>query len=56
MSTHEIEPTPTLGRSLEEPRDAVLARAVPLPPRGEMIIEGLTDQEEQLFLDAIAEA
>ena len=56
MSTHEVDPTRSLGRSLEESREALLARAVPLPPRGEMIIEGLTDDEEQSFLDAIAGA
>ena len=56
MSTHEIDPTRLLGRSLEESREAILARAVPLPPRGERIVEGLTDDEEQRFLDAISEA
>lgn len=37
-------------------REEVLARARPLPPYEEMIIEGLTDEEEEAFLRAIAEA
>ena len=56
MSTHEIDPTPLLGRSLEESREALLARAQPFPPYEDMIIDGLTDDEEKKFLDAIAEA
>jgi hypothetical protein len=37
-------------------REEVLARARPLPPYEEMIIEGLTDEEEEAFLRAIADA
>jgi hypothetical protein len=37
-------------------REEVLARAKPLPPYEDMIIEGLTDEEEEAFLHAIAEA
>ena len=37
-------------------REEVLARAKPLPPYRDMIIEGLTDKEEEAFLRAIAEA
>ncbi|MDQ3681139.1 MAG: hypothetical protein M3378_11510 [Actinomycetota bacterium] len=37
-------------------REEVLGRAKPLPPYEEMIIEGLTDEEEEAFLRAIAEA
>jgi len=36
-------------------REEVLARARPLPYE-DMIIEGLTDEEEEAFLRAIAEA
>ena len=37
-------------------REEVLARGKPFPPYEEMIIEGLTDAEEEAFLTAIAEA
>ena len=37
-------------------RDELLARAKPFPPYEEMVIEGLTDEEEEAFLKAIAEA
>lgn len=37
-------------------RDEVLARGKPIPPYEEMVIEGLTDEEEEAFLKAIAEA
>ncbi len=37
-------------------REELLSWAKPLPPYEEMIIEGLTDEEEEAFLKAIAEA
>lgn len=37
-------------------REEVLARGRPFPPYEEMVIEGLTDKEEEAFLNAIAEA
>lgn len=37
-------------------RDELFARARPFPPYEEMVIEGLTDEEEEAFLKAIAEA
>ena len=37
-------------------REEVLARGKPFPPYEEMIIEDLTDAEEEAFLTAIAEA
>jgi len=37
-------------------REEVLERGKPFPPYEEMIIEGLTDEEEAAFLKAIAEA
>jgi hypothetical protein len=37
-------------------REEGLARGKPFPPYEEMIIEGLTDEEEEAFLKAIAEA
>jgi hypothetical protein len=37
-------------------REELLARAKPFPRYEEMVIEGLTDEEEKVFLDAIAQA
>jgi hypothetical protein len=37
----------------EESVEEILAAARPLPLGGEMIIEDLTDEEEQAFYDAI---
>lgn len=44
----------------EEPRlptrEEVLSRGRPFPPYEDMVIDGLTDDEEEDFLKAIAEA
>ena len=56
MSTHEDHPNHVPGQSLEETRAKVLARGKPFPPYEEMVIEGLTDDEEEKFLAAIADA
>jgi hypothetical protein len=37
-------------------REEVLSRGRPFPPYEEMVIDGLTDDEEEEFLKAIAEA
>ena len=37
-------------------REEVLARAKPLPPRQEMLIEDLTEEESEAFWQAINEA
>lgn len=37
-------------------RAEVLARGKPFPPYEETVIDGLTDEEEDAFLKAIAEA
>lgn len=37
-------------------REEVLARGRPFPRYEDMVIEGLTDEEEEAFLKAIAEA
>jgi hypothetical protein len=37
-------------------REEVLARAKPLPPREEMLIEDLTEEESEAFWQAINEA
>jgi len=41
------------GASLERSREEVLAAARPLPPDEDALIEGLTDEEERIFTEAI---
>ena len=53
MSTQRAEPP---DRPRLPTREEVLAHGKPFPPYEEMIIEGLTDEEEEAFLKAIAEA
>ncbi len=40
-------------RSLELPVEELLRRARPLPPREEMVIDDLTEEEAEAFLDTI---
>jgi hypothetical protein len=49
------EPAPR-GASLERSKEEVLAAARPLPPHEEMMIEGLTADEERIFIEAIFDA
>lgn len=44
------------GDALEDPREMILASALPFPRYEDMVIAELTDDEEALFLTAIAEA
>ena len=44
------------GASLEWSREEVLAAARPLPPDEDAVIEGLTDEEERIFIEAIFDA
>jgi hypothetical protein len=44
------------GRSHPPTREELLARGRPFPAYEEMMIEGLTDDEERAFLAAIADA
>ena len=54
MSMHQ-EHRPVLdGETLEESRERVLATAGLFPPYEDMVIDGLTDDEEAQFLAAIA--
>lgn len=53
MSEPEAHKLASHGESLERSREEVLAAARPLPPHQEMVIEGLTEDEESIFLDAI---
>ncbi len=41
------------GEHLELPVDEVLRRAKPYPPREELVIEDLTDDQEDAFWEAI---
>ena len=41
------------GVHRELPVDEVLRNARPYPPRGELVIEDLTDEEEEAFWEAI---
>jgi hypothetical protein len=43
----------TDGQHLELPVEELLRRARPLPPRNEMVIEDLTEEEGEAFLAAI---
>jgi len=56
MSTHEDHPRHVPGQSLEESRAEVLARGKPFPRYEDMVIEDLTDDEEERFLAAVADA
>lgn len=51
MSTPRPEPTP--GESLELPVDELLRRGRPHLPYGEQVIDDLTPEEAEAFLDAI---
>jgi hypothetical protein len=51
MITEPAQP-PRGEPSLELPVEEALRRSKPLPPHEEMVIEGLTDEEGRLFLEA----
>lgn len=51
MSTAQPEPTP--HESLELPVEELLRRGRPHPPYGEQVIEDLTPEEAEAFLDAV---
>lgn len=44
------------GGSLEKSREQVLADAKPFPPFDEMVIEDLTDEEADSFMETILNA
>ena len=56
MSQPESRPPVSKSTSLERSKEEVLAAARPLPPHEEMMIEGLTDDEERIFIEAIFDA
>ena len=49
------QPAPR-GTSLERSREEVLTAARPLPSNEDALIEGLTDEEERVFIEAIFDA
>ena len=51
MSTPHPEPAP--DESLELPVDELLRRGRPHPPYGEQVIDDLTSEEAEAFLDAV---
>lgn len=54
MSMHQERRRVLDGETLEESRERVLATAPLFPPYEDMVIDGLTDDEEARFLAAIA--
>ncbi len=56
MSTHEDHSHHVPGQSLEESRAKVLGRGKPFPRYEDMVIGDLTDDEEERFLAAVADA
>ncbi|CAN5361847.1 hypothetical protein BH20ACT9_BH20ACT9_00920 [soil metagenome] len=53
MSTADYEPGHPATESLELPVEELLRRARPLPPHSEMVIDDLTPEEGEAFLEAI---
>jgi hypothetical protein len=53
MSEPHVRGSASGGISSERNRDEVLAAARPLPDDEDVVIEDLTDSEDQLFLTAI---
>jgi hypothetical protein len=53
MSEPHVRGSASGGISLERSRDEVLAAARPLPDDQDVVIEDLTESEDQLFLAAI---
>ena len=60
LSAREVAVSTQRSDQRDKPRlptgEEVLSRGRPFPPYEEMVIDGLTDDEEEDFLKAIAEA
>jgi len=56
MSEADMHRTGSKRATLERTRDEVLQAARPLPPDEDVLIGDLTDDEDRLFLEAIAAA
>lgn len=55
MSTPGTHLSRNHGGSLEEPRETVLERAQLFPRYEEMVVDGLSDEEEESFLAAVTD-
>jgi hypothetical protein len=56
MSEREARKLASQGVTRERDKDDVLAAARPLPPDEDVLIDGLTEDEDHLFLAAVLEA
>jgi hypothetical protein len=56
MSEPEVHKLASQGVTRERGKDDVLAAARPLPPDEDVLIDGLTEDEDRLFLAAVLEA
>jgi hypothetical protein len=56
MSEPAARPPASTGASLERSREEVLAAARPLPPDEDALMEGLSDEEERIFVEAVSGA
>jgi hypothetical protein len=56
MSESEADRSTAKGTTLERDKHDVLEAARPLPPDEDMMIAGITEDEDRLFLAAILDA
>jgi hypothetical protein len=56
MSEQEARRPDPRGLSRERTRGDVLAAAQPLPPDDDVLIDGLTEDEDRLFIAAVLDA
>jgi len=56
MPEPETRKLASQGLSRERGKDDVLAAARPLPPDEDVLIDGLTDDEDRLFIAAVLDA
>jgi hypothetical protein len=56
MSETDMHDSGPKSETLERTRDEVLRAARPLPPDEDVLISDLTDDEDRLFLEAVAAA
>jgi hypothetical protein len=56
MSEPEARKLASQGPTRERDKGDLLAAARPLPPDEDVLIDGLTEDEDRLFLDAVLEA
>lgn len=54
MSNASVDPRTSGNDDLELPVEEVLRTAKPYPPRDELVLDDLTDDEEKAFWEAIS--